>query len=184
MNHRVTTKEEILKKAQQMMLRDGFESLNMRAIAEECGMALGSFYNYYPSKKELMAALTAHIWSDIFNESIGRAEDIPGFVEAICERVRYGKATYPDFFRKHFIHFSQADVGFGKEVMQRYLERLRTLIIHMIEGDERIALRRGVTVEHAYEFVLNQVFAMFIRDVPPDINLALFNQFFYGGKTE
>ena len=38
----------------------------MRTVASECGIALGSLYNYFSSKSELLSATIEAVWKDIF----------------------------------------------------------------------------------------------------------------------
>ena len=44
MNKVVTSKEEIMDVSRRLVLEKGIASLSMRAIAEACGVAVGSIY--------------------------------------------------------------------------------------------------------------------------------------------
>jgi len=65
MQERVTSKEEILEHALEISKRDGVDALNIRKLAKECGIAIGSVYNYYPNKQSLIKAVSADFWGDI-----------------------------------------------------------------------------------------------------------------------
>lgn len=58
------TKELILTTAISMFQERGYESTTMRAIATECGIALGNAYYYFPSKEHLVLALYTQTLSD------------------------------------------------------------------------------------------------------------------------
>jgi len=38
----------------------------LKTVASECGIALGSLYNYFSSKSELLSATIEAVWKDIF----------------------------------------------------------------------------------------------------------------------
>ena len=65
MNKVVTSKEEILAASRELVLEKGIMSLSMRSVAEACGVAVGSIYNYFPSKAELLSAL---LWAGSVRE--------------------------------------------------------------------------------------------------------------------
>ena len=66
MNKTVTSKEEILEVSRTIAAREGITAVNMRTVAAGCGIALGSLYNYFASKAELLSATVEAVWADIF----------------------------------------------------------------------------------------------------------------------
>ena len=50
MNTIVTSKEAILAECRAIVMEKGISSINMRSVAAACGVAVGSLYNYFPSK--------------------------------------------------------------------------------------------------------------------------------------
>ena len=67
MNTAVTSREAILTVCREMVSRQGLDSLNMRSVARACQVALGSLYNYFPSKDDLLLATVESVWQDIFH---------------------------------------------------------------------------------------------------------------------
>ena len=61
-----TSKEEILKTSRVLIQQNGWEAVNIRAVAAACGVSVGCIYNYFGSKTELVSAAVESIWSDIF----------------------------------------------------------------------------------------------------------------------
>ncbi|MEG1997415.1 MAG: TetR/AcrR family transcriptional regulator, partial [Clostridiales bacterium] len=55
-NTNVTSAENILQICRDMVSANGLSSLNMREVAQKCNVALGSLYNYFPSKTDLTIA--------------------------------------------------------------------------------------------------------------------------------
>lgn len=60
--------ELILNKAKELMTRDGLNSLNMRSLSKACDIALGTIYNYYPTKKDLIVQMMVEYWEEYFRK--------------------------------------------------------------------------------------------------------------------
>ena len=59
----ITDLEQTLRKeARQMILENGYEAFNMRAVAARCGVAVGTVYNYFSSKEVLAASVMLDDW--------------------------------------------------------------------------------------------------------------------------
>jgi AcrR family transcriptional regulator len=57
--------EAILSAASRLLAAEGYDRLNMRAIAVESGVATGTIYNYYKAKDEIVFALMQHEWEEL-----------------------------------------------------------------------------------------------------------------------
>lgn len=54
--------ETILEHAGLILEQQGYEALSMRAIAKSCGIATGTIYNYFPTKRELLLQMMTDYW--------------------------------------------------------------------------------------------------------------------------
>ena len=54
--------ENILRQAKPLMLESGYEALAMRDVAARCGIAVGTLYNYFPSKEALAGGVMLEDW--------------------------------------------------------------------------------------------------------------------------
>lgn len=68
MNHKVTSKEEILQKTLDIAMAEGIDNVSIRKLAKACGIGVGSMYNYYPDKKTLISAVSEHFWDIIMQD--------------------------------------------------------------------------------------------------------------------
>lgn len=59
-------KELILNKAKEVMHNEGYSSVSIRRIAKECNVSIGTIYNYFPSKKELVVEMMVNFWKECF----------------------------------------------------------------------------------------------------------------------
>lgn len=61
-------KELILSTATTLAHEEGIASINMRAVAKKCDIALGTIYNYFPTKMDLVIAIIENFWNECFKE--------------------------------------------------------------------------------------------------------------------
>ena len=84
-NLTITSKEEILKAGRMIAQEKGLDAINMRSVATACNIALGTLYNYYSNKDELVLAVIESIWKDIFH--IKECKDDISFLDFVALRI-------------------------------------------------------------------------------------------------
>lgn len=136
MNTSVTSKEEILRMSREIIQMQGWKSINMRTIAKECDISIGSIYNYFHNKSDLISATVESIWLDIFHFSENTAvfDYFINCVEWVFERMKEGEARYPGFFAFHSTIFMEDDKENGQQRMtaswQHISEGLYQVLLH------------------------------------------------------
>jgi AcrR family transcriptional regulator len=76
---RAATRDEILQTARRLLVRDGPESVSLRAIAREMGMTAPGLYRYFGSHEELLRHVVAGIFTEL-------AADLDHAIKAAGER--------------------------------------------------------------------------------------------------
>ena len=71
-NTAVISKEDILQVCRDLIREKGWEAVNIRAVAGACDISVGSVYNYFRSKSDLIAAAVESVWCDIFHKRAHR----------------------------------------------------------------------------------------------------------------
>lgn len=140
MNNAVTSKDKILKISKNMVLNKGFSSFSMRAIAIQCGIAVGSIYNYFPSKADLLSATIESVWEEIF-APIKHIDKFDSFVDCIScmfETIKSGDERFPGFFSVHSLNFASEDMVKGKQMMENYFGTLKAKLIYSLKCDTKI----------------------------------------------
>lgn len=56
----------ILDTARKILFDKGYSELSMRNVAKECGIAIGTIYNYFPTKRDLVVDMMAVYWREYF----------------------------------------------------------------------------------------------------------------------
>lgn len=55
---------KLIKEAQKQLEQTGYGSITIRSIAKACGVGVGTVYNYFPSKDDLLATYLLSDWKD------------------------------------------------------------------------------------------------------------------------
>lgn len=158
MNTIVTSREEILKAARKLAITQGTPSLSMRAVAQSCGIAVGSIYNYFPTKADLTIAVVAEVWREIFHPLLctGREESFLSLVDRLTESIRQGISAYPGFFAGHSIMVEDKEKG--RAAMGAYFSHMSGALLSALRNDpgvRRDSFDSGLTAEDFVEFVLD-----------------------------
>lgn len=135
---------EILRAARTVFARHGFNSATVEEIAEAAGVAKGTVYLYFPSKRDLfMAALRegvvelhAEVQREIDAAASARAK-VRGFIHgrlAYCDRNR-------DFFRIYYTEFASLIVRASQDRPE--FQDLYDQQAKLLENLIRLGIRRG-----------------------------------------
>lgn len=163
MNKTVTSKEEILEVSRRIAAREGITAVNMRTVAAGCGIALGSLYNYFASKAELLAATVEAVWANIFPiEKISEeCENIVEYLKMLLESAEESKEQYPQFFSMHALSFAAGDKQTGRKTMEEYFRKIKQQMICFLRNDENI--RPHIFTERlSKEVYVDYIFTLFL----------------------
>lgn len=138
MNHSVTSREDILAVSRTLMARKGWAAVNIRGVAEACGVSVGSIYNYFDSKEDLVGAVVESVWQDIFRhpEDPGVFQDTQACVAWLYRCAARGSRDYPDFFALHAGQFLSKVQG--KQRMQKTWSHMVEQLCAVLRRDRKI----------------------------------------------
>ena len=167
-NPAVTSKEQILSVCRAIIAEEGVSALNMRAVAERCHVALGSLYNYFPSKDDLLTAAVESVWEDIFREV--QPEPGMGFAAYILwlsDTLRGGAGPYGGFLTAHALSLSGGAKDRARGMMAKYLSRLRRELLDVLARDAQVrtgAFGKDLREDEFVDFVLSSLLAQLTRE--------------------
>lgn len=170
MNPPNTSKEEILRACRKIVSEQGLTALNMRTLAKECGIALGTLYNYYSDKDELVIEAIESVWLDIFGNyepegGIGFTE----YVSGIYGRIHAGLMDYPDFFAAHSIAVAGSSKGRARGAMERCFGQIRGELRKALDSDrsvDRSIFTETFTEDDLAEHILDSITILIIKGKP------------------
>ncbi len=111
-------KEKILKSAEDLLLKKGLKTFTLRAVATECHIAVGTIYNYFPSKDMILAEIMLADWMQTVHQTKARCTDAPT-VEAALEAAFEEVSVFTKKFSPIWAEYA-TPVSFGKENFDRH----------------------------------------------------------------
>ena len=184
MNKTVTSKEEILDKSREIIAEKGVSAINMRTVATQCGIAVGSLYNYFASKSELMSAAVEAVWKDIFQVGtcLENCEDILEYMKTLLESVKNSRDRYPQSFSMHALHITTGEKPEGRRVMEKYFLELKVQMISLLEQDKQIragAFTDKMTPEIFVNYIFKLILAVLLENQEEEIFLEFIKNYLY-----
>lgn len=166
MNKIVTSRESILKAAKEIAYRDGISELNIRGVAAACGVSVGSIYNYFPNKGNLVVAVIEEFWKSIFERGMCNHHSEVCFIQ-FFEQIYLRFYDYLKIFKEDMLNqialLSNSDKENGRQAESQYLSRIRSVMLYHLERDESInqeIWNENFTKERFIAFVFQNMISM------------------------
>lgn len=141
MNKVVTTREELLHTAQEIVFQEGMDKLSIRALAKKHDISVGAVYNYFPSKSELVLAIIEDFWKQIFHQDIcemSKQLSFSNFYEMVYQRlVNHSEAFFSVLLGQLNI-LKDHDKEKGKQMEQKYMVHIQHGFLYALQQDENI----------------------------------------------
>lgn len=140
MNKTITSREAILSAGKEIIIQSGVNSVNIRDVAHKCGISVGSVYNYFPSKSDLVVATIESVWIEIMMDSQGdiSRQSFSDSVLSLFSSIQKGCQKYPSFFSVHSMSAASFDKNKGREVMNRYFSHIKNGLLESLNHDAGI----------------------------------------------
>ena len=169
MNKTVTSREAILAASQKLVMEKGLQAVNMRTVASVCGVAVGSVYNYFPSKAELLTATVENVWREIFHMPEGSVQFL-NFADSVAwvyERIQKGSKQYPGFFTLHSVSFAAGEKETGRLKMEQYFDHMKTELCRVLKMDQCVnpeAFNDKLTLQSFVDLVFTNITSSLLEE--------------------
>ena len=172
MNTVVTSREDILQHSRQLIQRQGWGAVSIRTVAQACGVSVGSIYNYFGSKAELVGAVVESVWQEIFQLPQGTEgfADTVACVSWLYGRMEYGSRAYPGFFTLHSLGFMREDKSDGKRRMQQTWQHILNGLCAVLKRDAKVrpdAFDEDFTAEKFADVLFSLMLSALLRQDYP-----------------
>lgn len=136
----ITSREAILDKSRLLIREQGWTAVNIRSVANVCGVSIGSIYNYFHSKSDLVSATVESVWYEIFHVSEQKIvfESFLDCIQWIFDRMKKGEEKYPGFFTLHAMSFLGEDKVDGQHLMAQSWEHMQKELYFVLIHDKNI----------------------------------------------
>lgn len=124
----------ILTQAREILLKDGIEKLSIRRVAKQSKLSVGTIYNYFANKEELMARIMIEYWEDYFSiiDKVGE-EDIGLFDK--LKKMYHQFEKFVDTFYDIWVRKNNQPIT---EYSQQGLERKESFTNKLIDKFKKI----------------------------------------------
>ena len=146
----------------------GLTAVSMRAVARESHIALGTLYNYYADKDELVLATVESIWQEIFHTDAGSltARPFPEQVASLFECVRRGTQRYPGFLGAHSMVIAGARRGEARRAMEACFAHMKAGLLAGLAADPAVnpaAFSDAFTQSDLVDFALDHLLLLLMK---------------------
>ncbi|MBQ3049360.1 MAG: TetR/AcrR family transcriptional regulator [Oscillospiraceae bacterium] len=92
-------REQLLAEAKKQIAERGYANTTIRSVAGECGLAVGTVYNYFKSKEMLIASFMAEDWLECIKDIKNTPTDDPtAYLHSIYYALRSFEERYSTLF--------------------------------------------------------------------------------------
>jgi len=117
----------ILEHAREILLNEGYEKLSIRNVAKSCGLGIGTIYNYFPNKRDLIRQMILGYWEE-YLEFLDKVEEGQ---ESLFEKIKHSYekldsqvSKFKEIWVKICMDFSPESVHADMEVKKDFIEKL------------------------------------------------------------
>ena len=124
-------KQLILGQAKEILYHQGYHKLSMRALSKACDIALGTIYNYYPTKKDLVVEMMTDYWQnylDSVREIVNSETDIYLKLNNVFKELEGFIKSFRLYWLTPELYVNQEYVDGGLQKEYLYMEKLIAII--------------------------------------------------------
>ena len=103
------TRAKLLRTAMELIAREGYQSVTIQRICRECGVSVGTFYQYFSAKRDIIVLMDRD-----HNEYLSTACRLDGTKNA--------RQLYMDFVEKYMERIEESGLVLSKSLMLGQLE--------------------------------------------------------------
>lgn len=137
MNHTVTSREQLLAAAKEIAYGQGLSQVNIRAVASKCGVAVGSIYNYFPTKADLIAAVIEDFWRQAAHmESClpTSGEPFPAYVGRLYGELRRNLSAFQSGWLAQIAALGAEERQKGRALEEKCFEHIKHGLLHALDA--------------------------------------------------
>nr|WP_270941766.1 TetR/AcrR family transcriptional regulator [Romboutsia lituseburensis] len=159
----------MFKVSKEIAYREGISGINMRKVASQCELSLGTIYNYYTTKVDIIFDIIEDLWNECFDEIDKIYNSKEGFFKQ-TEFLYFHTLQYLSKFENNWIKdliiLTSNDKEKAKERECELVEKFTQILKHLIEinkKDLNIEVFNKFSEDKILEFISYEFFIMLKR---------------------
>ena len=157
------TERLLLEGAMACARRYGMTKINIKRVAEECGVTRQTVYRYYPSSQALVEAVSWHVVSGIIQQLDKHLTRFHGFDNKVVESIIFLSDKIPkdpylnQYFSTHYLHSQNMEELFSDTTLQ-YCQQY----LHVIYGEDKLAKDKAKWLDSLAELLLRTIVSLIV----------------------
>lgn len=156
MRKQSTTKESVLKTAVEL-LQSSPDQFNLRLLAQHCQISVGTIYNYFHDKDQLMVQAVAQIWRQILSAPCEEQDSLSTFIYKLMHHLQLQHHTNSLFFLSHGKKMTSFGRSEGKHQMKTFQNQLVASIRTLLQQDPTIQIPPELTLDQWADFIFSLI---------------------------
>lgn len=171
-NKPVISKQQILDAAFDIASRNGLSGLSIREVARTCDVAVGTVYNSYPTKSDLVNDVVGRFWNEALADRmtlVVSGADFVDFCRELAREVAQALGRFRDDWLAEVSALDTRDLAAARQREKAAFEHIRSGLTTALERDTRIVRARltgPLAPEALSEFVWTSMLASIKRGDP------------------
>lgn len=128
-------RELILNEAKDLLYKEGYSSISIRRVAKECDIAVGTIYNYFPTKKELIVEMMTNFWEEFFHDVdivLHSTKDFYEKLREIFNNISEFIRRFRETWLRNELYSSPDYIESGVERQNIYIDKLIAIVEEML----------------------------------------------------
>ena len=145
----INTKNKIYEVSIDLMEKEGFENIKISDICKKAGVSVGSFYNYFQSKNDILIEIfnrADDYFKKVVSKNIKGENSLDQIVDFFTHYGKYNEIVGIDAMKKLYSFNNKMFISKG-----RYMQALLQEII--TKGQEKKEIIKDMTPEEACEYL-------------------------------
>ena len=136
-----STHEKIIKAAQKLFARNGYDGTTTRELAEKAGIAEGTLFRHFTNKKAILVEVATQGWVDLLTELLTELSEMASY-EAISHVMYKRMLRLGDNYDMMRVCFME--VQFHQDLRERIQSEIKKKMTDVAEAFFQTAMERGV----------------------------------------
>lgn len=169
-NYNRNHKEVILSKAKDIAINEGINKINIRTVAKKSGVSIGTVYNYFPSKGDLLVAVIQDFWQGALNDVDWISLIDNDFYENL-EKVYSVLYDYLHKFKENWLEqlalLKTQEKLIGRQKEDEYFQKMYGKLILLIDMDNKLQQypwSEIISKENMAEFIFENMLIMLKKE--------------------
>jgi AcrR family transcriptional regulator len=137
----ISTRDKILKAAQKLFARNGYDGTTTKELAEKSGIAEGTLFRHFPNKKAILVEVATQGWVDLLTDLLTELSEIASY-EAISQVMYKRMLSLGDNYDMMRVCFME--VQLHQDLRERIQSEVVEKMTDVAEAFFQTAMERGV----------------------------------------